>query len=84
MAAGLPTVASPVGVNSDITVEGETGYFASTPAEWEDRIVRLLGDGSLRARLGLAGRRRVEENYALPIISRRVVELYGELIARSP
>jgi glycosyltransferase involved in cell wall biosynthesis len=84
MAAGLPTVASPVGVNTDITVEGETGYFASTPAEWEDRIERLLGDGSLRARLGLSGRRRVEENYALPIISRRVVELYGELIARSP
>jgi glycosyltransferase involved in cell wall biosynthesis len=83
MAAGLPTVASPVGVNTDITVEGETGYFASTPREWEDRIERLLGDGNLRERLGRAGRRRVEENYAMPIISRRVVELYGELIARA-
>jgi glycosyltransferase involved in cell wall biosynthesis len=84
MAAGLPTVASPVGVNTDITVEGETGYFASTPAEWEDRIERLLADGSLRERLGLAGRRRVEENYAMPIISRRLVELYGHLIAHAP
>ena len=83
MAAGLPTVASPVGVNREITVEDETGYLASTPEEWEDRIDRLLGDAGLRERLGLAGRRRVEENYAMPIISRRLVTLYGELIARS-
>jgi glycosyltransferase involved in cell wall biosynthesis len=82
MAAGLPTVASPVGVNREITVEGETGYLASTTGEWEERIERLLGDADLRERLGLAGRRRVEENYAMPIISRRLVSLYGELIAR--
>jgi glycosyltransferase involved in cell wall biosynthesis len=82
MAAGLPTVASPVGVNREITVEGETGYLASTAGEWEERIERLLGDADLRERLGLAGRRRVEENYAMPIISRRLVSLYGELIAR--
>ena len=83
MAAGLPTVASPVGVNTEITVDGETGYLASTTGEWEDRIERLLGDAGLRERQGLAGRRRVEENYAMPIISRRLVALYGELIARS-
>jgi len=80
MAAGLPTVASPVGVNTEITVDGETGYFASTPAEWETRIERLLADAELRRRMGSAGRRRVEERYAMPLVSRRVVELYGGLI----
>jgi len=83
MAAGLPTVASPVGVNGDITVEGETGYLASSSEEWEGRLDRLLGDADLRERMGIAGRRRVEENYAMPIVSRRLVALYGELIARS-
>ena len=80
MAAGLPAVASPVGVNREIIVEGETGFLASSPDEWEERIERLLGDPALRLRMGLAGRRRVEERYAMPIVSRRVVELYGELL----
>lgn len=80
MAAGLPTVASPVGVNREITVEGSTGYFASTPGQWESGIARLLGDDALRRRMGHAGRRRVEENYAMPIVTRRLVGLYGELL----
>jgi hypothetical protein len=84
MAAGLPTVASPVGVNTEITVDGETGYFASTPEEWESRIERLLADPELRRRMGSAGRRRVEERYAMPLVSRRLVELYGGLIGAGP
>ena len=80
MAAGLPTVASPVGVNTEITVDGETGFFASTPGEWESRIETLLADPDLRHRMGAAGRRRVEERYAMPLVARRVVELYGGLI----
>jgi glycosyltransferase involved in cell wall biosynthesis len=80
MAAGLPTVASPVGVNREITVEGETGFLASSPEEWERAIARLLGDAALRQRMGLAGRRRVEENYAMPIVSERIVALYRGLL----
>ena len=80
MAAGLPTVASPVGVNREITVEGETGFLASSPEEWERALARLLGDPELRRRMGRAGRRRVEENYAMPIVSERVVALYRGLL----
>lgn len=80
MAAGLPTVASPVGVNREITVDGETGFFASTAEEWEHALGRLLGDAALRRRMGLAGRRRVEENYAMPIVSEKVVALYRGLL----
>jgi hypothetical protein len=80
MAAGLPTVASPVGVNTEITVDGETGFLASTPEEWESRIESLLADPERRQRMGSAGRRRVEERYAMPLVSRRMVELYGGLI----
>ncbi len=38
MAAGLPIVASPVGHNLRVVREGETGYFAATPQEWESRL----------------------------------------------
>jgi glycosyltransferase involved in cell wall biosynthesis len=65
MAAGLPVVANPVGANCEMVVPGETGYLARTPEEWAEAISRLAADPALRARLGAAGRRRVEEKYSV-------------------
>ena len=39
-AAGLPTVASPVGANRDVVVDEVTGLWAATPGEW---LVALRG-----------------------------------------
>jgi glycosyltransferase involved in cell wall biosynthesis len=59
MAAGLPTVCSPVGRNLDITVDGVTGFFASSPLEWHQRLHQLVCDCELRARMGAAARERI-------------------------
>jgi len=79
MAAGLPTIASPVGANREIVVEGETGFFAETPRQWQDAVERLLGDPDLRLRMGEAGRRRARESYDRDVIARRVTALYDAL-----
>ena len=65
MAAGLPVVASPVGVNREIVEDGENGFLAGPEDDWADRLGRLLDSPSLRDRLGQAGRRTVEERYDL-------------------
>jgi glycosyltransferase involved in cell wall biosynthesis len=65
MAAGLPTIASPVGVNSQITAQGETGLFASTEGEWSQTLAALVGSAERRAAFGRAGRRRCEERYSI-------------------
>lgn len=65
MAAGLPTIASPVGVNEAIVQPGVTGYAARTDDEWFEALAALIGDGSHRATLGTAGRRRCEEEYSV-------------------
>jgi glycosyltransferase involved in cell wall biosynthesis len=65
MAAGLPAVASPVGVNPQIVEPGVTGELAGTTAEWVAKLSGLLGDVERRRRFGLAGRRRVEERYSV-------------------
>lgn len=65
MAAGLPVVANPVGANCEMVIPGETGFLARTPAEWAESIQRLAADPALRARLGAAGRRRVEQEYSV-------------------
>lgn len=72
-AAGVPSVASPVGVNREAVVDGVTGFHATGEAEWTDRLCRLLADPALRARMGAAGRRHVEEGWSVRVLSPRMV-----------
>lgn len=65
MAVGIPGVASPVGVNRDIVNEGENGFLADSPETWEAALGTLLGDSSLRQRLGTNARRTVEQHYSV-------------------
>jgi glycosyltransferase involved in cell wall biosynthesis len=65
MGVGVPSVASPIGVNVDIIQDGVNGYLANTSSEWFDRINRLVEDSALRARLGTQGRYTVETKYSL-------------------
>jgi len=72
MAAGLPVVASPVGVNTVLVRDGENGFLAADPAQWTAALTRLAADPALRARLGAAGRRLVEERYSLQAVAPRL------------
>jgi glycosyltransferase involved in cell wall biosynthesis len=65
MAAGLPTVASPVGVNAVIVQPGITGFAARTEPEWCDALVTLIRDASKRAALGQAARQRCVQDYSI-------------------
>lgn len=67
MAAGRPVVASPVGVNTSLVRHGVNGFLAEGEDAWADALGRLAADPDLRARMGAAGRRLVEEHYALPV-----------------
>jgi glycosyltransferase involved in cell wall biosynthesis len=71
MAAGIPVVASRVGVNPDIVADGETGFCVSTKDEWVAALQRLIDDGTLRERLGAAGRARVVDRYSIGVIAPR-------------
>ena len=65
MAVGVPCVASPVGVNTDIVQTGVNGFLADSPAEWVDALSQLVKSLALRQQLGLAGRATVEDGYVL-------------------
>lgn len=75
MAVGVPVVASPVGVNTEIIQDGVNGFLAGTEEEWVEKLALLLKDPELRVRIGLAGRKTVEENYSLQTTAPRVVDL---------
>jgi glycosyltransferase involved in cell wall biosynthesis len=63
MAAEVPVVASPVGMNRTLVQHGMNGFLAASTDEWNDVLERLLADASLRQRIGKAGRRTVEQGY---------------------
>jgi glycosyltransferase involved in cell wall biosynthesis len=78
MAAGVPTVSSPVGANLEIVVDGETGLFASDTGEWQSKLERLLADRELRHCMGKAGRARAVKMFDHSVAFAK----YGEILAR--
>jgi glycosyltransferase involved in cell wall biosynthesis len=79
MAAGLPVVANPVGVHPEMIRHGENGFLAETPAEWVEAVGRLAADPALRRKMGRAGRRRVEADYAVAVGARDWLALLDNL-----
>jgi glycosyltransferase involved in cell wall biosynthesis len=80
MACGVPVLASAVGVNREIVVDGVNGLLATTAEEWETKLRRLLTDPALRARLAAAGRRTVEERYSLRVNAPKVAAVLDNAI----
>lgn len=83
MAAEVPVVASPVGMNTALIRNGENGLLASTGDQWVTALGRLLADADLRTRLGVAGRETVDRDYTYQAVSRRWMELLAEVVDAS-
>ncbi len=78
MGAGVPVVASPVGVNREIISDGVNGFLANSHEEWYEKLKMLIEDEELRVRLGREGRRTVEKGYDLEKFGDRLVSIYTE------
>lgn len=83
MAAGLPVVATAVAGVPEAVVDGVTGRLV--PPEDATALARALSelaaDPEGARRMGEAGRRRVETEYAIPRIAAAYLALWGELAA---
>jgi glycosyltransferase involved in cell wall biosynthesis len=65
MALEIPTIMSPVGVNTEIIQDGVNGFLASTEEEWLSKLGLLIQSEKLRKKLGKAGRQTVIDNYSI-------------------
>ena len=75
MAGGLPIIASPVGVNSQMIEPGVNGYLASTTEEWLKAFRSLIHDNQLTMEMGRAGRQKAERLYNLQITAPKLLDL---------
>ncbi len=81
MSMGVPTVASPVGVNSEIIEHGRNGLLATAEAEWLESLGSLVDEG-LRHRLAVAGRETVVERYSAQRWAPTFLEAIGDAVAK--
>jgi glycosyltransferase involved in cell wall biosynthesis len=65
MSLGIPTIMSPVGVNSEIIKHGENGFLARNSEEWEMYLSLLIEDRLLQKKLGASAQKTVEEKYSV-------------------
>lgn len=95
MASGLPVVASRTGGLAQTIVDGETGIHVKpeNANELAAALRKLIADPSLRARMGQAGRRRVEtrytwdtliDTYYIPLIQGKVAAPLAQPAVKSP
>lgn len=83
MASYVPVVATRVSGLEEVVEHEVTGLLVppENPEALARAIIRLLGDESLRHRLALAGRRKVEQSFDLAAQVPKMVELYRQIVA---
>jgi glycosyltransferase involved in cell wall biosynthesis len=79
-AAGIPSVASPVGANRQIVRHGETGFLCNTAEEWEHALRILIEQDALRATMGIAARKHVAKYYSAEAWAPRLAALIKDLV----
>jgi len=65
MAAGVPSVASPVGVNCEIIQNGVNGFLAANEDEWIESLHNLITNKDLSKRIGDEGKKSIKEKFSL-------------------
>lgn len=84
MASGLPVVATAVGGNGDLVVQGQTGFLvpASDPEAMAHKLGALAVDPQLASRLGQAGRDRTLSNFSLQAMVSTYRNVYDQHLRR--
>jgi glycosyltransferase involved in cell wall biosynthesis len=79
MARSRPVVGTRVGGIPEVVTDGETGYVvpAGDAGAISEKLLALLADSGLRARMGAAGRRAVETRFNLQLAIAELLKLYG-------
>ena len=85
MATGLPVVATHVGGNSELVVDGSTGFLVprSDPDALAVAIRRYVDDPDLRRDHGAIARRRCEAEFSIKTMVKNYQDLYDGLLPAS-
>lgn len=86
MAWGLPAIVTRVGAIPEVVTDGIEGFLVD-PGDVEalaNRMLCLSADATRRRQMGLAARRRVEQDFSLNRMVDRTVGIYQEILSLGP
>ena len=86
MRASLPVVSTDVGAMPEAVIDGVTGLLVSPdePEALAGRILELVRNAPMRAAMGLAGRRRYEQEFTPAVYERNVRKILAQIAAGRP
>jgi sugar transferase (PEP-CTERM/EpsH1 system associated) len=84
MASALPVIATDVGGNADLVMQGETGDIiaAADPLAMARRILHLVHEPDQARLKGIAGRQRVESQFSMAAMVRNYQRVYDDQLWR--
>lgn len=84
-ACGKPVIASKVGGLKNLVVNGETGllFEPGSIEQLTENIIYLLNDRDKAKKMGLKGKRFVEENFAIEKVAVHLEKVYSEIASEA-
>jgi len=83
MAAGVPAVASAVGMNVEVAgKDGRNAELAETPDEFAAKLAELLDNPAKRATLAVNGKKEVETKYSRGAVGKQFAEIMERLAGK--
>jgi glycosyltransferase involved in cell wall biosynthesis len=80
MAAGIPVIVSPVGMNREVLAKGECGFGVQEEAEWYDALTTLFAHSEMREAMGKAGRKIAQAHYDIPAIAWEIAGAFKDIL----
>ncbi|HVP36426.1 MAG TPA: glycosyltransferase family 4 protein [Terriglobales bacterium] len=82
MAAGKAVVATNVGGNPELVLNGKTGILVppSQPDQLAEKMIHLLSNEDLRKKMGAEGRKRVKQKFSRESMVKNYEELYSRIL----
>ena len=80
MALAIPTIMSPVGVNSEIIQSGVNGFLATTDDDFVNAISKLVDDEILRKQVCAAGRKTVVEKFSVLAWEKKYLDYFNDVL----
>jgi glycosyltransferase involved in cell wall biosynthesis len=82
MSYSLPVVATHVGGNPEVVTDGENGMLVprNDPFALAGAIRALAENPCLRNQMGDAGRKRIEQEYSIPVLVRNLSRIYDSML----
>ena len=79
-AAGIPVVSTAIGAEGLAAGDGRFCALADSPEDFAARVTALFADPAKAAAMAARARAEVEANWAMPVLTRNLVEGYRRLV----